>query len=193
MGATKWPCYIQTPVITRYVIKGLPFTYILEKFPEPTRSGHYYIWTALEDSPLLLHRQSTNYHCNLANQNHKINSLHAGYVFMLLLSADFLKKNISKTLSECQTAWIQIRTDILSVLIWVQAVCKSYQQTTKVSISKEKFQHTVSALSNAQNTQKGFLALRIFRLPWSQLLWILLKYCHSKVKTQWQRKVFLRI
>ena len=32
----------------------------------------------------------------------------------------------------CQTVWIQIRTDILSVLIWVQTVCKCYQQTTKV-------------------------------------------------------------
>ena len=34
--------------------------------------------------------------------------------------------------SECQTDWIQIRPDILSGLIWVQTVCKSYQQTTLV-------------------------------------------------------------
>ena len=34
---------------------------------------------------------------------------------------------LSGTLSECQTLWIQIRTDILSVLIWVQTVCKGYQ------------------------------------------------------------------
>ena len=33
------------------------------------------------------------------------------------------QKNISQTLSECQTVWIQIRMDILSVLIWVQTVC----------------------------------------------------------------------
>ena len=32
--------------------------------------------------------------------------------------------------------WIQIRTDILSVLIWVQTVCKGYQQRTKVAASK---------------------------------------------------------
>ena len=38
----------------------------------------------------------------------------------------------------CQTVWIQIRTDILSVLIWVQTVCKGYQQTTKVASSKER-------------------------------------------------------
>ena len=44
---------------------------------------------------------------------------------LLLSSADFLKKFF-----ECQTVWIQIRTDILSVLICVQTVCKGYQQTT---------------------------------------------------------------
>ena len=32
--------------------------------------------------------------------------------------------------SGCQTVWIYIRTDILSVLIWVQTVCKGCQQTT---------------------------------------------------------------
>ena len=42
----------------------------------------------------------------------------------------FFQKILSGALSECQMVWIQIRTDILSVLIWVQTVCKSYQQTT---------------------------------------------------------------
>ena len=41
------------------------------------------------------------------------------------------QKILSGTLSECQTVWIQINTNILSVLIWVQTVCKCYQQTTK--------------------------------------------------------------
>ena len=53
----------------------------------------------------------------------------------LLSSADFFqnqlfRKILSGTPSECQTVWTQIRTDILSVLIWVQTVCKGYQQTT---------------------------------------------------------------
>ena len=39
---------------------------------------------------------------------------------------------------ECQTVWIQIGTDILSVPIWVQTVCKGYQQTLKVAATKEK-------------------------------------------------------
>ena len=34
----------------------------------------------------------------------------------------------------CQTVWIQIRPD---VLIWVQTVCKGYQQMTKVATSGE--------------------------------------------------------
>ena len=54
----------------------------------------------------------------------------------LLSSADFATKKRLKShsgaLLECQTVWIQIRTDILSVLIWVQTVCKGYQQTTEV-------------------------------------------------------------
>ena len=36
----------------------------------------------------------------------------------------------SGTPSRCLTVWIQIRTDVLSVLIWVQTVCKDYQQMT---------------------------------------------------------------
>ena len=52
-----------------------------------------------------------------------------------LSSADFfqnqhLQKIISGIPSECQTDWIQIRPDILSGLICVQTVCKSYQQMT---------------------------------------------------------------
>ena len=44
-----------------------------------------------------------------------------------------LKKFLSGTLSGCQTFWIQIRTNIMSVQIWVQTVCKGYQQTTIVT------------------------------------------------------------
>ena len=58
------------------------------------------------------------------------------------MSADFFQnylfQNIlSETLSECQTVWIQIRTD-LSVLIWFQTVCKGYQFDTKIAASQER-------------------------------------------------------
>ena len=53
-------------------------------------------------------------------------------------SADFFFRNqlffkiLSVLASEYHTVWIQIRTDILLVLIWVQTVCKGYQQKTLV-------------------------------------------------------------
>ena len=43
--------------------------------------------------------------------------------------------------SRCQTAWIQIRPNILSGLIWVQTVCKGYQQTTKVAPSRQRVKY----------------------------------------------------
>ena len=54
-----------------------------------------------------------------------------------LLSAVFFFQNklfrkiLSGIPSECQTVWIQIRPNILSGLIWVQTVCKDYQQMTQ--------------------------------------------------------------
>ena len=59
---------------------------------------------------------------------------------LMLLSADFFRNILSGTLAACQTVWIHIRRNFLSVLIWVQTVCKGYQQMTKVAASKEKGQ-----------------------------------------------------
>ena len=68
----------------------------------------------------------------------------ASWVMLMLLlsSTDFFskltfsKKSLSGTLSECQTVRIQIRIDILSVLISIQTVCKGHRQTTKVAASE---------------------------------------------------------
>ena len=57
---------------------------------------------------------------------------------LTFLKVTFSKKNLSGTLSECLTALIQIRTDVMSILIWVETVCKSYQQMTIVMASKER-------------------------------------------------------
>ena len=48
----------------------------------------------------------------------------------IFFQINFFKKNLLGIPSECQTDWIQIRSDILSGLIRVQTVFKSYQQTT---------------------------------------------------------------
>ena len=55
-----------------------------------------------------------------------------------LLSADFFQsqlflKLLSGIQPECQTVKTQIRSDALSGLIWVQTVCKSYQQTAEIN------------------------------------------------------------
>ena len=42
------------------------------------------------------------------------------------------RKILSEIQSESQIVWIPIRADILSGQIWVQIVCKCYQQTTLV-------------------------------------------------------------
>ena len=48
-----------------------------------------------------------------------------------------IKVNVFKMLSECQTVWIQIRINTLSVLIRVQTVCKGYSYMTKVAACRE--------------------------------------------------------
>ena len=57
---------------------------------------------------------------------------------MFLSSADFFSKStfLKKFFQEyhqCQTVWSQIWPNILLGLIWVQTVCKGYEQTTLVS------------------------------------------------------------
>ena len=56
------------------------------------------------------------------------------YGFILRLN---FSKKISGIPSRCQTVWMEIRPDVLSGLIWIQTVCKGYQQMTKVATSGE--------------------------------------------------------
>ena len=51
-------------------------------------------------------------------------------VCWLFFKINFLKKILLGISSGCQTVWIQIRIDILLGMVWVQIVCKVYQQTT---------------------------------------------------------------
>ena len=48
------------------------------------------------------------------------------------------KKKIFQENHQCQTGLIQIRPNVLSGLIWVQTVCKGYQQMTNVATSGER-------------------------------------------------------
>ena len=62
---------------------------------------------------------------------------------MVLSSADIFSKSVclllffSKENLSCQAVWIQIMPDVLSGLVWVQIVCKSYLQTTLYIVSLE--------------------------------------------------------
>ena len=53
----------------------------------------------------------------------------------LTLACWVIFKKSSQTLSKCQIDWIQIRNDVLSVLICVQTVCIGYQLIIKVAIN----------------------------------------------------------
>ena len=58
------------------------------------------------------------------------------------------QKILLGTLSECRTVWIQIRADILSVLISVQTVFRGHQQTSKDAASKERVEYFFSTVFN---------------------------------------------
>ena len=58
-----------------------------------------------------------------------VNILPPGKLGMLVCCLLIFFQNLSGTPPECQIIWIQIRSHVLSGLIWVQSVCKSYQQT----------------------------------------------------------------
>ena len=62
--------------------------------------------------------------------------------------ADFSKMNFFKILSgipsECQTVWIQNRPHVLLGLIWVQTICKGYQQK---ALAGEQLMHRACDLA----------------------------------------------
>ena len=73
--------------------------------------------------------------CNFSSKLYVVSTKSLPSYF--LSPADFFQnqlfgKIISGIPSECQTDWVQIRPDILSGLIWVQSVCKGYEQMTIV-------------------------------------------------------------
>ena len=57
---------------------------------------------------------------------------------LTFLKMKFLKINHPGPPSECQTVWIQIKTGILLVFIWVQLFAKGYWQTTKLSTGMQR-------------------------------------------------------
>ena len=52
------------------------------------------------------------------------------FVVQIQFQNQLFRKILSGIWSECQIVWIQIRPDKMPGLIWIQTVCKSYQQMT---------------------------------------------------------------
>ena len=98
------------------------------------------------------------------------------FLHALLSSADYfqsqvLRKILSRIPSECQTIWIQIRPDFLSGLIWVQTVCKGYQQTTSELFVYWVILHAL--LSSADFFRSQVLRKILSRIPSEcQSVWI---------------------
>ena len=74
---------------------------------------------------------------------------------LFLLSAGYLLKKFFLDRYQCQIVWIQIGTDILSVLIWVQTVCKGCQEPAKVTASMERVKMYLSDLQEEQETSSS--------------------------------------
>ena len=49
---------------------------------------------------------------------------------LIFLEINIFEKKNPKCHQSVKHFWIQIRPDVLSGLIWIQTVCKGYQQTT---------------------------------------------------------------
>ena len=69
-------------------------------------------------------------------------------IFTFKKSLFFFKNTLSGIPSECKTIWIQIRPDVSSGLIWIQTVCKVYQQTTLVDKGLNSFACLTINLTN---------------------------------------------
>ena len=50
-------------------------------------------------------------------------------IFFKIIKIIFFQNQLQEY-HQCQTVWIQIRPDMWSGLIWIQTICKGYQQTT---------------------------------------------------------------
>ena len=92
--------------------------------------------TELKTDPFNIHiSQNSSATCYKFGYKFGLSVAYCVILHAFLSSADFFqnqcfKKNLTGIPSECQTAWIQIRSDILLGLIWVQTDSKGYQQMT---------------------------------------------------------------
>ena len=59
---------------------------------------------------------------------------------LIFFQINFFQNILSGIPYECQSVWIQIRPDLLLGLVWVQTVCKVYQQKKLADKSYKYFE-----------------------------------------------------
>ena len=82
--------------------------------------------------------------------------------FVVIADLNFFQNILSGTLSPSQTVWIQISTNILTVLIWVQTVCKGLITVTNKANSTNLYPPTKGYLREtckSQNINSIYLTL----------------------------------
>ena len=92
-----------------------------------------------------------------------LNSLHAGYFHMLFYCLliffyfflFFFQKIISQKHLRVKKIWIHTRSDILLDLIWVQVVCKCFQEKTSSQSVNECFRWTLYIIMFGQSIFRG--------------------------------------
>ena len=89
------------------------------------------------------------------------------YGLLIFFKNQLFRKILSGIESECQTVWIQIRPDVSLGLIWVQSVCKSYQQTT------------LGDIEVTQNVADFGFNYRLI-LSWRQIVWTQIRLFHME-------------
>ena len=108
--------------IIHYLFSYVPYYYNLLKAKDCTQH-------CLSMFPSIYPSNSASYSLILCLLGH----FSCFFVACWLFQNQFFRKILSGIASEFRTVCIQIRPDFLSGLIWVQTICKGYQQTTLVN------------------------------------------------------------
>ena len=86
----------------------------------------------------LIKTEELNCYTIFVFNNGPFNSLHAWDFYMILFSsADFFKNKLYHFFFRKQLFWIQIRSDVMLVLIRIETVCKGCPKTTQVPATKK--------------------------------------------------------
>ena len=100
------------------------------------------------------------------------NSAYGVILHVFSFKIKLFKIFFSGTPSEYQTVWIQSRPDLLSGLIWVQTVCKSYRQTA-----------TLVGNASSQSCMHSYAVVLDFKFSYVAFTYMYSCYgCHERIE-----------